>query len=427
MSILLIGANHKTAPVHIREQLAFGEEEIAPALNHLVDRETIDEALIVSTCNRVEIVASGAAPSAGVVRMLDFLGTSRRLDRPVLEQHLYTRFDDEAVRHLFRVAASLDSMVLGEPQILGQVRDAYKRGIDAGTVGRHLSSLMQSAFAAAKRVRTETAIGANAVSVSYVAVEISRKIFGSLKEKTVMLVGAGEMAELAVQHLREAGATSILVANRTLSRAEELAGRYEAETVAFEQFASRIADADIVICSTGASGYVVTSTHLEQALEHRRNRPVCLVDISVPRQVDPGAGDIDNVFLFNMDDLQRVVESNVREREREATAAETIVDDEVAKFFVRLQTSDIGPTVAELKGRLNDVASGEYDRLRRRLGDLTPEQEEAIRSVLLPSIINKISHPIIAHIRDAATHTSDTAVTVSVWRRIFRLGSGDAD
>lgn len=427
MSYLLVGASHRSAPVDIREKLAFGDEEIAPALNHLVDRSTIDEAIIVSTCNRVEIVASATGNGAALSRVIDFLGSSRSVTRNLLERHTYSRSDGDAVRHLFRVASSLDSMVVGEPQILGQVRDAYRRGVDAGTVGRQLSGLMQCALATAKRVRTETAIGANAVSVSYVAVELGRKIFGSLKEKTVMLVGAGEMAELAVQHLLEAGASRILVANRTRERAEELASRYAAEAVAFEAFGSRMADADVVICSTGADGYVVEARQVASAMEARRNRPVCLIDISVPRQVNPRVGEIDGVFLFDMDDLQRVVESNIREREREASVAEEIVDDEVTKFLVRLRTSDIGPTVTELKDRLNEVAACEYERLRRKLGDLTPEQEEAIRSVLLPSIINKISHPIIKHMRDSASADTDVAESVSIWRRIFRLGGGEAD
>jgi glutamyl-tRNA reductase len=427
MCILLVGANHASAPVDVRERLAFGDEEIASALNHLVDRDAIDEAIIVSTCNRVEIVAAGATGDAAVARALDFLGTWRRVDRPVLERHTYARFDDDAVRHLFRVASSLDSMVVGEPQILGQVREAYRRGVDAGTVGRNLSSLMQSAFATAKRVRTETSIGANAVSVSYVAVELGRKIFGSLKDKVVMLVGAGEMAELAVQHLRDAGASAILVANRTNERATLLAERYSATSVPFETFPSRLVEADILICSTGADHFVVREEQISRAMEARRNRPICLVDISVPRQIDPAVGEIDGAFLFDMDDLQRVVESNMRERERVARVAETIVDDEVAKFFLRARTSDIGPTVAELKERLNEVALGEFDRQRRRLGPLTPEQEEAIRTVLLPSIINKISHPIIAHMRDSANGDSGTEESVSVWRRIFRLGGGESN
>ncbi len=425
MGFLLLGVNHKTAPVHIRERLAFGDGEIPSALASLVDRDAIAEALIVSTCNRVEILVSGSEPRAGRDRMLEYLGQTRGIDRPALEEHVYTRYDQDAIHHVFRVASSLDSMVVGEPQILGQVREAYRVGVDAGTVGRNLSSLLQSAFAAAKRVRTETAIGASAVSVSFVAVELGRKIFGSLKDKTAMLVGAGEMAELAAQHLVESGEVSLLVANRTAERAEELATRYGAQAIAFERFRETLADVDVVLCSTAADGFVLGATDVHRALEQRRHRPMCLIDISVPRQIDPAVSDVDGVFLFDIDDLQRVAASNLREREREAHVAESIVDDEVAKFLARLRATDIGPTVAELKVRLNEVALSEYGRLRKKLGDLSGEQEEAITELLLPSIINKISHPIISHMRDSATKDTGVEESVSIWRRIFRLGGTD--
>jgi glutamyl-tRNA reductase len=318
-------------------------------------------------------------------------------------------------------------MVVGEPQILGQVREAYRMGVDAGTVGRHLSSLLQSAFATAKRVRTETAVGANAVSVSFVADELGRNIFGSRKGKTALLVGAGEMAELAAQHLVDAGEARLLVANRTMARGQELAERFGADAVPFESLGERLAESDVVLVSTGAEGYVVTRDDVQRALSQRRHRPLCLIDISVPRQIDPAAAGLDNVFLFDMDDLQRVAESNLREREREATLAETIVEDEVMKYLARLRASDIGPTVAELKGRLNEVALGEYERLRRKLGALTPEQETAIKDLLLPSIINKISHPMITHMRDAAARDAAPEESVSIWRRILRLGGSDED
>ncbi len=427
MSIFLVGVNHRTAPVHIRERLAFGDGEITAALSSIVEQDSIDEALIVSTCNRVEILAAGTAPEEGRLQLIEFLGATRQIDLVSLEEHVYTRYDRDAVQHLFRVAASLDSMVVGEPQILGQVRDAYRLGLDAGTIGRNLTVLMQSAFAAAKRVRSETAIGASAVSVSYVAVELGRKIFGALKDKTVLLVGAGEMAELAVQHLSDSGVTRILIANRTAERAQQLAEQYGGEPVPFESLESHLVDADVVLCSTSADDYVITRKQIASALDKRRHRPFCLIDISVPRQIDPGAGDLDNTFLFDIDDLQRVAQSNMREREREATVAESIVEDEVTKFLSRLRTNDIGPTVAEIKTRMNEVASAEFVRLRKRLGELTPDQEAAIADVLLPSIINKIAHPIISHMRDTATREPDVEVSVSIWRRIFRLGGAEDD
>jgi|CXWK01.1.fsa_nt_gi glutamyl-tRNA reductase len=425
MGILLLGVNHRTAPVHVREQLAFGDTELRTALADLVDRETIDEALIVSTCNRVEVIAAGSADDACLDRMMDVLGWSGGLSGVDLEEHIYVHRDLAAIRHLFRVASSLDSMIVGEPQILGQVREAYRVGLDAGTVGRNLTTLMQSAFATAKRVRTETAIGFNAVSVSFVAVELGRKIFGALKDRVVLLIGAGEMAELAVQHLVDSGVSGVLVANRTHERAETLAGLHGATAVEFEDLGTHLVEPDIVICSTAAPDYVLRAADVRVAQDRRRNRPLCIIDISVPRQVDPAAAELDNVFLFDMDDLQRVVGSNLKEREREASLAEVIVDDEVSKYVGRVRTADIGPTVTELKERLNDVAIGEYRRLRRRLGDLTPEQEEAILSVLLPSIVNKISHPMIAHMRDSARRDGHADGGVSIWRRIFGLGGGE--
>lgn len=427
MVFFLLGVNHKTAPVHLRERLAFSKDEILPALTSLVDRATIDEALIVSTCNRVEILATVETVEHGYSRIVEFLGEHRDVDPASLREHLYTHFDRAAVSHIFRVASSLDSLVVGEPQILGQVREAYQSGLDAGTVGRRLSPLMQSALATAKRVRTETAIGENAVSVSFVAVELGRKIFGSLRGKSALLVGAGEMAELAATHLLDNGATNLVVVNRTIERATELAERFNGSARPFDKLGEALEQVDIVICSTGATEFVLGPSHFKRALEARRNRPFFLIDISVPRQIDPASSELENVYLFDMDDLQRVVESNLREREREARVAETIVDDEVAKFLTRLRTNDIGPTVAELKDRLNEVAVGEFTRLRKRLGGLSPDQEELIVSLLLPSIINKISHPIISHMRDSAAEETEHVETVSIWKRIFRLGGSDRD
>jgi glutamyl-tRNA reductase len=426
MTILLLGMSHKTAPVHVRERLAFGTGELPAALSSLVDRDVIGEASIVSTCNRVEIVAAGTEAEQCFSRIQAFLSERGGLDGGSLAPHLYKRRDREAIEHLFRVAASLDSLVVGEPQILGQVRDAYKLGVEAGTIGRQLRPLFERAFAVAKRVRTETGIGGNAVSVSYVAVQLGRKIFDSLKGKTVLLVGAGEMAELAARHFIDAGTSRMLVANRTFERARELADNFGAAVVPFDQLEKWIADADIVLCSTAAPDYVLGPDDLRRALEERRNRPLFLIDISVPRQIDPDAGALENVFLFDMDDLHRAIEANVREREREAAVAEAIVEGEVAEFVGHMRASDIGPTVAELKGHLNEVALGEFERLRRRLGTLSPEQENAIKALLLPSIINKIAHPMISHMRDTARTESSVEESVSIWRRIFRLG-GEED
>ena len=400
MSILLIGVNHKTAPVEIRERLAFSDEACAEGLRRLVDGEVVREGLIVSTCNRVEIL--GAMPSerlefgAGEVR--NFLDTSGHLPPGFLDQHLYSHTDEDAVRHLFRVASSLDSMVIGEPQVLGQVRHAYSLAVEAGTAGRVLNRLVHHTFRVAKRVRNETGIAANAVSISYMAVELGKKIFDSLKGGTVMLIGAGEMAELSARHLVNAGVSRVVIANRTEETARQIADEFGGTSIPLDQMDNFLAEADVVICSTGAPDYVLTEERLRKALERRRNRPTCLIDISVPRNIDPAAGNVPNVFLFDIDDLESVITSNIREREREAERAELIVQSEVMQFQQTLRLMDVGPSIGALREKFHDLARAEMARQRKRLGPLTKEQEAAIESLLM-STVNKISHPILNQMR----------------------------
>lgn len=420
MSIVLVGINHRTAPVEVRERFAFTDEACAESLHRLVGQERVDEGLILSTCNRVEVLAAtnDRSPLQISAQISDFLSNARDVPRAVLNKHLYTHSDADAVRHLFRVTSSLDSMIVGEPQILGQVKQAYDVAYRAGTTGRILNRLLHTSFRVAKRVRTETGIAAHAVSVSYVAVELGRKIFGTLDNATVLLVGAGEMAELAARHLKNAGAARILVANRTPERAASLAAEIGGEAVQFADLARHLAIADVVICSTAADSYVITTELAHAAMHARRNRTAFYIDISVPRNIDPAVGQIDNLFLFDVDDLQAVVESNLREREQEARAAEEIVDAEVSQFEQALRHLDIGPTVGALRGKLDAIADDEYLRWRSRLGDLTPEQEAAIRG-LLSSTVNKISHPMIGRLR--RSYDTGEAENVRAWREIFGL------
>jgi glutamyl-tRNA reductase len=420
MSIVLVGLNHKTAPVEVRERLAFTDEACADSLRALVDGEVVREGLIVSTCNRVEILAEAPGPNGpdAAARLSRFLSETRSVPPDIFGAHLYTHADEAAVRHLFRVASSLDSMVVGEPQVLGQVRHAYSLAVEAGTAGRVLHRLVHHALRVAKRVRSETGIAASAVSISYTAVELGKKIFGSLKGAAVLLVGAGEMAELAAQHLAGAGATRILVANRTRGTAETLARRFGGESVAFESLAEHLAEADVIICSTAAPHYVITPEMAARAREARRNRPAFFIDISVPRNVDPEVGRIDNLFVFDVDDLEAVVASNIREREREAERAELIVESEVMQFQQTLRGMDIGPTVGALKEKLRSMAQEEFRRQRPRLGDLTPQQEQAIEAMLL-SAVNKISHPVISRLRQS--HDTGDEENVKAWRDIFGL------
>jgi len=406
--------------VEVRERLAFTDEACAEGLASLVDGEVISEGLIVSTCNRVEVLAATerATGAEGATRISQFLSESRCLPQKFFGEHLYTHADDAAVRHVFRVASSLDSMVVGEPQVLGQVRRAYTLAVSAGTAGRVLHRLMHHTLHVAKRVRAETGIAASAVSISFTAVELGRKIFGSLKGCTVLLIGAGEMAELAAQHLAGAGAARVIVTNRTAETARALAATFGGEAADFATLPEQLAQADIAICSTGAADYVVTPQMAQAALEARRNRPAFFIDISVPRNVDPAVGKLDNLFVFDVDDLEAVVASNIREREREAERAELIVESEVMQFQQSLRALDIGPIVGALRQKLLDIAHTELERHRARLGPLTPEQERAVEALLV-STVNKISHPVINRMR--RSHETGVEENMRAWRDIFGI------
>lgn len=424
MSIVLVGLNHKTAPVEVRERLAFTDEMCLEGLRTLVDGEVVREGLIVSTCNRVEVLAAteGVNYETGLARINSFLGRAGSLTEETSHKHFYVHADDAAVRHIFRVASSLDSMVVGEAQILGQVRRAYSQAVAAGTAGRVLHRLLHHTLHVAKRVRTETGIAASSVSISYTAVELARKVFGSLKECTTLLVGAGEMAELAARHLKSAGVAHILVANRTMETARQIAETFDGVAVDYNQLTSHMAEADIIICSTGAREFIVTPEMARQMREQRKKRhqrrPSFLIDISVPRNIDPAVGEIDDLFVFDIDDLEAVIASNIREREREAERAELIVESEVMQFQQALRALDLGPTVGALRQKMQEIARQEMARQRARLGTLTPEQERAIESLLL-STVNKISHPVINRLRRSYDTGQDE--NLQAWRDIFGL------
>jgi len=420
MSIVLVGVNHKSAPIEVRERLAFTEDACAAGLRSLVDGQIVREGLIVSTCNRVEVLTETADGqlSDTTERVIEFLSRSDVLPRSFYEAHLYTHTDDQAVRHLFRVTSSLDSMVIGEPQVLGQVRRAYSIALETGTTGRVLNRLVHHAFRVAKRVRTETGIGANAVSISYMAVELGKKIFKTLEGQTALLIGAGEMAEHSARHLVNAGVSRVLVANRTEEPAARLANELGAEAVRFDQLSDYLAEADIIICSTAADHYVITEPMAREALNKRRNRPSFFIDISVPRNIDPAVGKIRNVFVFDIDDLESVISSNIREREREAERAELIVNSEIMQFQQALRALDIGPTIGALRQKLQDMARLELTNQRKRLGPLTPEQERAVEALLM-STVNKISHPLLSHMR--RSYDASDAETIQAWRDIFGL------
>ena len=415
MQLALVGLSHKTAPVEIRERLAFSNDALRSALASLVDRRAVNEAMILSTCNRVEVVAE--SPDDRLIR--DFICEFHQISHDSVSTHLYSYRNVEAIRHVFRVTASLDSMVIGEPQILGQVKEAFRIAMDAGTVGMHLSALMNRAFAVAKKVRSETGISQSAVSVSYAAVELARKIFGDLSGKTVMIIGASKMGELAAKHLRRAGASSVLVTNRTFERAVELAKVFEGAAVPFEHFTDHMTGADIVITSTGAPHFIIGRSLAEQVIHRRKNKPIFFIDIAVPRDIDPAVNQIDNAFLYDIDDLQQVIDANLKERFKEAMRAEQIVDDEVEAFCLKMQTRDVVPTIVQLRESLEKVRRDEIERNRRHLKDLSPEQQAAVDQIT-KSIVNKILHPPIEQLKQMA-HDPQGADLADLIRKIFNV------
>ncbi len=417
MQLSLVGLSHHTAPIEVRERLHFSEKDLPAALHALVERDAVEEAIILSTCNRVEILARLADDADARSLLGDFLSRQRRVPRDLLDKHLYHHSQREAVRHIFRVAASLDSMIVGEPQVLGQVKAAYATGRAVGTVGGILDAVLAHAFATAKKVRTETGVAASAVSVSYAAVELARKIFGSLEGKTVFLIGAGKMSELAARHLRRSGARAIFVANRTLARAEELAKELGGETVRFDELLNFISRADIVISSTGAPVYIIKKEHGARFLAERRNRPMFFIDIAVPRDIDPALNKLNNIVLYDIDDLQQVVEANLRQRRREALRAEEIVEREVDRLLGRLKRLEVAPTIAALQKHLHGLRQQELERARLR--DLSPEQYTAVEE-MTRRLVNKILHGPIAELKRLPQEPNGLKLTEFA-RRLFRL------
>ncbi len=422
MTFHLIGLNHKTAPVEVRERLALPESRLPDACKSLCQRPGVDEGMILSTCNRVEVLARS---SNGSDDLKAFVCDYFRLDGADFDRYFYEYREQEAIRHIFRVTSSLDSMVVGEPQILGQVKEAYAVARAVGAVNSQLDSLLTRAFAVAKRVRTETAVGSSAVSIASVAVELAKKIFGSLQGKHVYLVGAGKMSELAARHLIAHGAASIFVANRTYDRAVQLANKFNGQAIVFEQLYDTCDKADIVITSTGAPHAIFRREHGELFLSRRRNRPMFFIDIAVPRDVDPSLNKLDGIFVYDIDDLQQAVSAHVADRKKEAERAEAIVASEVERFQARLQTLDVVPTIVSLHDHLETIRQAEIDRVRGRLGTLTPDQELAV-DALTKGIINKIMHTPISTLKTAARESEATTV-VELVRRLFNLQERTAE
>ncbi len=400
-TLFVAGLSHRTAPLDVREQLALEADKLREVLADLAGSGVCSELMVLSTCNRVEVY--GVADVAGEARDAAFrrMGAQKGMDLRVLEPLLYTTTGADAVRHAFRVAASLDSMVLGEPQILGQVKDAFALAQTCRTLGPTLHALMSQAFAVAKRVRTDTEIGRYAVSVSFAAVELARKIFGSLRGKAVLLIGAGEMGELAARHLQDQGTLPIYVANRTWGRAQELARDLAGTAVRYEDVTSVMAEVDIVITSTAAQEPIVRATEVGAVMRARHARPLFFVDIAVPRNVEAAVNDLDNVYCYDVDDLRLVVESNMRERQREAQRGEQLVEREVARFVERLKDLEVVPTIVSLREKLEDIRRAEVARALGRLPGVDEATKEALEA-LSQAIVNKVLHAPTVKLRDSS-------------------------
>jgi glutamyl-tRNA reductase len=420
MALFAAGLSHKNAPVALREQLAVDDEKLRELLRDALAAGTLREAVIVSTCNRIEVYGVAETPGAARAAAFAHLCRHRGVDPATVEPLLYMHEEEDAIRHAFRVAASLDSMMIGEPQILGQVKDAFAVAQACEAVGPALHTLFTQAFAVAKRVRTETEIARHAVSVSFAAVELAKKIFAGLTGRAVLLVGAGKMGELAAKHLVEQGAFPIYVVNRTWSRAQEMARALSGTAVPFDDLGTALAAVDIVITSTGASTPIVTRESVARVMQQRGARPLFFIDIAVPRDVEPGVDALDDVYCYDIDDLKQVVDANIRERLREAQRAEALVEREVAKFRARLGDVEVIPTIVSLRERLEDIRRGEVRKTLARLPDATPETRAAIEA-LSASIVNKVLHAPITKLRESSRAGSHRS-WLEVVHELFGLG-----
>ena len=399
MGLFVTGLSHRNATVAVREQFAVDEDKLREFLHDLQTAGVLREVLVLSTCNRVEVYGVADAPGDAAALAFRALCRHRGVDLVAVEPLLYTQLDADAVRHAFRVAASLDSMMVGEPQILGQVKDAFALAQACDTVGPQLHRLFSQAFHVAKRVRTETEIARHAVSVSFAAVELARKIFEGLGGRAVLLLGAGKMSELAAKHLAEQGAFPIYVANRTWSRARDMARALSGTAVPWDELTAALAGVDIVVTSTGASEPVVTRAMVSGVMAGRRGRPLFFIDIAVPRDVEAGVDGLDDVYRYDIDDLKQVVDANLRERARGAQRAEALVEREVSRFVARQRDVEVIPTIVSLRARLEEIRVGEVRKTLARLPDAGPETRAAI-DALSTAMMNKILHAPITKLRD---------------------------
>ncbi|MEI7816293.1 MAG: glutamyl-tRNA reductase [Desulfuromonadales bacterium] len=391
MNIIVVGLSHKTATVQIREKVAFSPNQIEKPLGELIKLEGIIEGVIVSTCNRVEIYATTRDIAGGIARIKRFMAEYHHLAFEDIESHLYCYHAEAAIRHVFRVASSLDSMVVGEPQILGQIKTSYGYAAEFKSSGIILNRFLHKAFSVAKRVRTETKIASSAVSVAFAAVELAKKILGDLSDKTVLLIGAGEMCELAAKHFLNSGAKGVMVTNRTFERAERLADEFGGEAILFESLFEHLHRADIVLSSTGAPHCIIGPKDAEQAIKKRRSKPIFFIDIAVPRDIDPKVDNVENAYLFTVDHLQEIVQANLAQRSLEAEKAEEIIDQEIGQFHKWLSTLEVTPTIVALRNRFDEIRRAELDKTIAGWKDLPPDAGKRLEALTV-AMMNKLLH-----------------------------------
>jgi glutamyl-tRNA reductase len=416
--IILIGLNHKTAPVELRERLSFSIDETIAALEELKQDKDIKESLIFSTCNRTEILY---VPEKGeqVDKLIEFISNIKKIAISEFKSSLYVYREDEAILHLFKVASSLDSMVVGEPQILGQVKQAYRTAVANNASGVLLNRLMHKTFNIAKKVRKETGIGDNAVSISFAAIKLANKIFSDLSQKSVMLLGAGEMAELAVEHLLNNKVKQIIVANRTFKKAVDLARKFNGQAVKFEEREDVLKDVDIIISSTGATDYVLTQTQVKQAMKKRHHNTLFFIDIAVPRDIDPKINTISNAYVYDIDDLKNIVESNIEQRGKETIKAERYIEEAVVKFRKWLEGLAIVPTIKALNDKMSSIVDMECKKTLSNLKHLSGEDIDAIKRMTRAIATRSIHDPIL-FLRNTGDHRDDS-LYLNVTRQLFNI------
>lgn len=425
MHIIVLGLSHKTAPIEVREKISFPATEQAAHLDRLLMYPSVAEAAILSTCNRTELYAVVDDPDRGRDELASYLVEFSGYTRAELDKHLYSSTLDAAVHHLFRVVSSLDSMVLGEAQIQGQIKECYSVALEADSTGVIFNKLFANAIRVGKRARSETAIGESALSISSVAVELAMNVFEDMRGRTVLIIGAGEMSELTAQALKDKGVTAIVVANRTFERAEEFARKFGGRPARFTDFPAEMRGADIVISSTGAAGFVLTKEMMANVMRERRHRPIFLVDIAVPRDIAPDVDSLSGVFLYNIDDLQAVIAANLADREREAEKVEAIIETEVESFAAWLGSLDIVPTIAALKQRAEEIRTAEVAKTINKLGDLSDRDKNEINA-LVKVVLSKILHEPITRLKEHE-HEKERYRYLETIRYLFDLPADKAD